>query len=382
LVAEFNSALSGVRESNSRTNEISRDRDRICRRHPSGGKTMNTRPYILALWLIPAVLALSLIPLSGARGEGASPAAAAAAPAFNPTFYATQDARVDESNPNTNYGGGDLHVGRSSNANRQTLVQFDLAGLPGNAIVTHATMELYAIVNLAAAAEDTSAAAEDASRGGSYAAGFAPQAYTVYADAIYSAWSESTVTWANKPRAYGKGDPATGLTGAPGWTQFDVTQIVRFWLANPGSNFGILLRGDGSTAGLYVFYSRSSANIPRLIVEYTLPTATPTRTPTGTITVLPTATPTATRTRTATLRQAQGKADFHAHGHADPHSHADRDAADLRPVPRHSNRLCRSRYLHRFRGVIAGLRRRNEVAHRARGTICLPALPRRRRRAP
>jgi hypothetical protein len=152
-------------------------------------------------------------------------------------------------------------------------------------------MELYAIVNLAAAAEDTSAAAEDASRGGSYAAGFAPQAYTVYADAIYSAWSESTVTWANKPRAYGKGDPATGLTGAPGWTQFDVTQIVRFWLANPGSNFGILLRGDGSTAGLYVFlrstqdkfYSRSSANIPRLIVEYTLPTATPTRTPTGTI---------------------------------------------------------------------------------------------------
>ena len=144
----------------------------------NGGKTMNTRPYILALWLIPAVLALSLIPLTGARGEGASPPAALVAPAFNPTFYATQDARVDESNPNTNYGSGDLHVGRSSNANRQTLVQFDTAGLPGSAIVTHATMELYAIVNLAAAAEDTADAAKDASRSGSDAAGFAPRPTT------------------------------------------------------------------------------------------------------------------------------------------------------------------------------------------------------------
>ncbi|MCX6030273.1 MAG: DNRLRE domain-containing protein [Chloroflexi bacterium] len=239
---------------------------------------MKARSYLLALCLF-LVLPILVLGSTSASNEQ-TPPRFNAAPAFNPTFYAAQDAYVHQGNPNTNYATADLYIGRWDNYNRQILVKFDLAALPANAIVTRATLQLYQIVNLTQAADA------------------APLAYNIWADAITAAWGETTVTWNTKPASSNQGDPATGVTGYPGWTDFDVTHIVQWW---PGhANNGLLLRGDGATTGLYGFYSRSNTTGPRMTVEYTLPTATPTATATRTPTRTSTHTATATRTNTPT----------------------------------------------------------------------------------
>jgi len=94
---------------------------------------------------------------------------------------------------------------------------------------------------------------------------------------------------------------------------FDLTGLVRGWLANPGSNQGVLLRSDpvdglsytqaaGSTLGSSE--APDSSKRPFLTLIYTLeqPTATPspTSSPTATYTATPTSSPTPTHTLTPT----------------------------------------------------------------------------------
>ena len=78
---------------------------------------------------------------------------------------------------------------------------------------------------------------------------------------------------------------------------YNVTDLVRQWLADPASNYGLLLRGGGGGSCSFQLGSSeapSANNRPMLVVIYTDPT--PTFTPTHTAT--PTATPTATATST------------------------------------------------------------------------------------
>jgi len=106
------------------------------------------------------------------------------------------------------------------------------------------------------------------------------------------------------PGAYGGEDVAqTAICERtlldPGyWYSFDVSDLVRGWVGDPGSNHGLLLRSVGMVRSGYRFYSsdnREASYRPKLHVLYTTiqPTATPTitSTPTPTATASPTLPP-------------------------------------------------------------------------------------------
>ncbi len=93
------------------------------------------------------------------------------------------------------------------------------------------------------------------------------------------------------------------------WYEFDITELVRDWTANPQTNDGVLLRGFGQLSLVYHFASSNHPIIslrPQLVIDYTAPevptptpgtptaTATTTRTPSATPAVSPTATPSPT----------------------------------------------------------------------------------------
>jgi hypothetical protein len=98
------------------------------------------------------------------------------------------------------------------------------------------------------------------------------------------------------------------LLSEDAWYDFDVTQAVRDWLAEPDSNYGLLLRSGESGPVTYHFAS-SEANAqeyrPKLVIMYSKPTATAmvtptaTRSPTPTETLRPSRTPTSTETPTS-----------------------------------------------------------------------------------
>jgi len=84
------------------------------------------------------------------------------------------------------------------------------------------------------------------------------------------------------------------LASDDAWYGFDITAAAREWVANPDSNYGVLLRGNvaGSTT-----YHLSSAEEeapeeyrPKLVIVYSRPTPTPVTTATSTATQTPTAT--------------------------------------------------------------------------------------------
>lgn len=82
--------------------------------------------------------------------------------------------------------------------------------------------------------------------------------------------------------------------------EFDITSLVRKWLASPEINHGILIRGGGDIAVEYRFVSSEdlvTERRPLLRINTEIPT--PTETPTATLT--PTATPTETPSHTPTL---------------------------------------------------------------------------------
>lgn len=94
---------------------------------------------------------------------------------------------------------------------------------------------------------------------------------------ITAPWSESTVTWQNKP-AHDPAVVATACVGdssGTGWKQADVTALVHQWLLGAVANHGLLLRDPSeSTAGAArpgFAHSReggSAALVPHLQVEF------------------------------------------------------------------------------------------------------------------
>jgi hypothetical protein len=93
-------------------------------------------------------------------------------------------------------------------------------------------------------------------------------------------WQESLVTYNNQPAAVPTSSVAHVITtpllgGLPvpgleafvgaGKIQWDITSLVREWKANPTSNFGIMIRGDGAA----VFQSREGLLPPTLALHTT-----------------------------------------------------------------------------------------------------------------
>lgn len=138
-------------------------------------------------------------------------------------------------------------------------------------------------------------------------------------------WSEGQATWnqaaAGQPWAQpGASAPGVDRAATPvatvdldmvgGFKSLNVTDLVQDWVAHPETNFGLLLRGVGSTNLEYGIASSQNWWLnrrPKLVVVYSqhtptpTPTDTATPTPTGTPTPTPTVTPTATWTPTPTV---------------------------------------------------------------------------------
>ncbi len=245
--------------------------------------------------LIIALLILSAWAIAPevARAQGRAPAGAQ----VSETLYPTADAYVSQYAPTTNYGAlTDLYVGRtSSEYDSWTLIRFDLSSIPTGVTINSATLQMYTMVNLAAAGDLPAAA-------------YQVYAYRTRAGTKTEYWVETVVTWNNQPTTEATADdPPSTVDSSDGWHDLTVTAAVKQWAENGAANYGFTLKGDGVSAWPAPFQalSREAAATyrPRLVISYSLPatpTPTPTATRTPTVTWTPTRTPTVTPTVTRT----------------------------------------------------------------------------------
>lgn len=189
---------------------------------------------------------------------------------------------------------------------KEALLRFDVRAIPPQAQVVQATLEFYVT-------------------GRSNANWLWAEAHQVLRPwtATQATWNQaaSGVPW-TAPGCNGIGtDRADAVhdrayMAATGqWYDLDLTDLVQFWVVNPGQNYGVLLRSYSSGRVEYELASSEASDFarrPRLVVRYrivptptptwtgTPPTPTPTATPTATETATPSPTPTETPTATET----------------------------------------------------------------------------------
>ncbi|MBP7963025.1 MAG: DNRLRE domain-containing protein [Caldilineaceae bacterium] len=162
-----------------------------------------------------------------------------AAPAAQTLTLTTQaDAMVDARFPGVNYGAGALGVAPGN----QSYVWFDLSGLPTNAVIESAVLQLMP--------------AEIVGQG----------PHTVGVGRVQDPWDEATVTGDTKP---GVSDPAVITTvEAATLSSWNVTPLVKQWQAGTLNNYGFALLTN--TAGVW-FHAKETGPAPRLMITASLP---------------------------------------------------------------------------------------------------------------
>lgn len=197
---------------------------------------------------------------------GIAPAASAAATNPNPSIdliiTKTQDTFIHQANPTNNYcfDGGVQVRGTSGSDTKRGLVQFSIADLPTNANVSSA--KYFGYMNTADIRTSNGIAL-----------------LAIYQ--LQTAWSECTVTWNNQPTQGGfltvQGISNESLV-SPQPFPFDITGFVRTWLKFPSTQKGIEFAFLTDTSAPFrelIWYSdNSSGREPRVVITYTLPTAT------------------------------------------------------------------------------------------------------------
>ncbi|OQB25717.1 MAG: Disaggregatase related repeat protein [Chloroflexi bacterium ADurb.Bin180] len=161
--------------------------------------------------------------------------------------------------PGANYGADPLlKVGyKQTNA---SLVAFDLSAIPAGAVIEEATLDLYAT-------------------------GWSGADLNLSAYAVRTPWAEGEASWnlalAGVPWAVAGGNGTPGdrageptdslMTRGPNrWYSFHLTDLVQAWVDGTTANYGVLLRGDGSTNSLILASGQyaEAALRPRLTVHY------------------------------------------------------------------------------------------------------------------
>ena len=212
-------------------------------------------------------------------------------------YRGVSDTYLNAYSPDRFYGSRAELTARSSGL-AVPLIRFDLSQIPQSAQVFTATLELYA-------KEKT-----------------VQNTLRLYVHEMLRPWDEASANWSQAatgipwvgPGASRRCDDiaceprlAIGATDMQRWYAFDVTPLVRQWVAHPEGNYGLALVGESDANMAVVFYASQTLATyaglrPRLSVVYgDLPsTPTPTITPTPTSEPTATTTPTATGTATAT----------------------------------------------------------------------------------
>jgi len=204
------------------------------------------------------------------------------------------DTRISELWPDQNFADGELVLGDRGRIG--SLVHFDLESVPWYATVLEAKLGLH-VSNYGQRPNESA---------------------IIAAYPITRTWTEWSATWMKARPSEFWGLPgcndvlsdrsSDSLDEQPvhdlGWYEWDVTQVVRFWLRNPAQNQGVILKQTNvEIGGEYDIRQSEYPGVeerPYLIIRCKLIPPTPTNTPTSTPTQTPTMTPTATRTSTPT----------------------------------------------------------------------------------
>ena len=185
------------------------------------------------------------------------------------TFVAEADAKVQQSSPNTNAGTStDLTVTNANNRSIESYLRFTVSGVSGT--IQSAVLRVYCTTN--------------GTKNG-------PAAY-----ATGSSWSETGITWNNRPARTSSATDNKGSIGTGTWVSYTVTPLL-----SGNGTYSFVLGGDSNDN--VIFSSREGGNPPQLVVTFATNTPTPTvaASPTRTPTLTPTqsSSPTATRTPTS-----------------------------------------------------------------------------------
>jgi hypothetical protein len=194
-------------------------------------------------------------------------------------YAGASDTHISQVDPEANYD-GQVRLAMKGDGSHSALVRFELPDELRGLDIVEATLQLrarYRDKNL-------------------------PCTVGVYR--MLRSWVAGQATWQNATSAEPWGFPGVwpadcdfvplferALATADEWYSFDITSAVHDWLADPASNFGVLLRGGTCGAVTYQFSSSDDGvqgYRPRLLIVYREPTPIPggTGTPGG-----PTATP-------------------------------------------------------------------------------------------
>ena len=177
------------------------------------------------------------------------------------TFYVTADSMVGVGNPDTNYGSYTYMDSAWSDyygfSNVRSLLKFSITDRSANYDLVSAELHVGSFGQ---------SASQD-----------------VKAYRITGSWTESGVTWNNKPDYTSDGASPTVTVWGVAWYTFDVNGIVSAWI-NGSSNYGIYLMSlSSSDSGYAHFYTKEyngGSDKPYLVVCWNLkPTPTPTMAP-------------------------------------------------------------------------------------------------------
>lgn len=144
------------------------------------------------------------------------------------------DVFIYEFLPLSNFNGGGfgefLAVSETSTGHdTQSLINFDLTGIPFAASeVDSATLNLHVIDGYAAF-------------GGVFGNPSASAPVETEVRALGGAWDEGAVTWSTAPAPVGNVVATRTIDGIDQWVSFDVTELVRDWLADEVPSNGFLL---------------------------------------------------------------------------------------------------------------------------------------------
>jgi len=209
------------------------------------------------------------------------------------TFDVSKDTYIAEASPTTNYGNSmNLNLGQSVTGQRyDILLDFSLFPIPPGSNVISATLTFSPVFNKPVIPGNPDGAMK------------------LYADAVDASWTETVVTWDNKPTSTNLADPTTTISAPSNYViNLNVTNIVHAWLAGTTPKYGFRIYNPTivKVPSIQQVNARENlSNAATLKVIYYNPTPTPTRTNTATSTATATSTSTATQTVTPTTLLSQ-----------------------------------------------------------------------------